>query len=158
MKEIQAPNWFPRNKNAIKIFLAGSIEMNTAENWQKRLLDLCSELDVIFLNPRRDDWDNTITQDSSDPRFREQVEWELDGLNHSDIILFYFDPNTKSPVTLLELGKFVDSDEHIVLVCCPDGFWRKGNVDIVCERARIPVCKTFEDLYVKLLDIYYDCW
>ena len=29
---------------------------------------------------RRDDWDGTWAQESSHPRFREQVEWELDGL------------------------------------------------------------------------------
>ena len=25
-----------------------------------------------------------------------------------------------------------------LIVCCPDGFWRQGNVDIVCVRYGIP--------------------
>jgi hypothetical protein len=37
-----------------------------------------------------------------------------------------------SPVTLLEMGLHARSKK--LVVCCPDGFWRKGNVDIVCER------------------------
>jgi hypothetical protein len=49
----------------------------------------------------------------------------------------YFDPATKAPVTLLELGLAAESGKTVV--CCPDGFWRKGNVDIVCKRYRIPL-------------------
>ena len=30
------------------------------------------------------------------------------------------------------------------LMVCPDGFWRKGNVDIVCERYAIPQFETLE--------------
>ena len=29
-------------------------------------------------------------------------------------------------------------------MCCPEGFWRKGNVDIVCERFGIPCVEDFE--------------
>ena len=47
----------------------------------------------------------------------------------------YFDPKTKSPISLLELGLFSRSDK--LMVICPDGFWRKGNVDIVCEKYNI---------------------
>jgi len=33
---------------------------------------------------------------------------------------------------------------------CPDGFWRKGNVDIVSEKYDIPTVNTFNELIVKL--------
>jgi hypothetical protein len=26
-----------------------------------------------------------------------------------------------------------------LLVCCPEGFWRKGNVEIVCARYGVPL-------------------
>jgi hypothetical protein len=58
----------------------------------------------------------------------------------------YFSPDTKSPISLLEFGKFAESGK--MLVCCPTGFWKKGNVDIVCERYGIPL---YEDLN-KLVD------
>jgi hypothetical protein len=44
----------------------------------------------------------------------------------------YFSPKTQSPISLLELGKFAGRKDMVV--CCPKGFWRKGNVDIVCTR------------------------
>jgi hypothetical protein len=47
------------------------------------------------------------------------------------VICVYFDPKGQSPITLLELGLFHDKD---IIVCCPEGFWRKGNVDVnVCH-------------------------
>ena len=60
-----------------------------------------------------------------------QVEWELEGLELCDIIIMYFDSNTKSPISLLELGLFAHKKKMIVF--CPNGFWRKGNVDVVCK-------------------------
>jgi hypothetical protein len=54
----------------------------------------------------------------------------------------YFSPETKSPISLLELGLHAESDRMIV--CCPPGFWRKGNVDIVCTRYNIPLFNDME--------------
>ena len=73
----------------------------------------------------------------SNPEFRYQVTWEMNMLECSDIIFLYFSPETKSPISLLELGLHADSGRMIV--CCPDGFWRKGNVEIVCARHGIPL-------------------
>ena len=55
----------------------------------------------------------------------------------------YFDPNTKSPVSLLELGLYAHTGK--LRVCCPDGFWRKGNVDVICARFGIKTLSV-EDL------------
>jgi hypothetical protein len=52
------------------------------------------------------------------------------------MICYCFDPKGMAPITLLELGLFAQSDKKIV-VCCPDGYWRKGNVDILCSRLGI---------------------
>lgn len=150
MQEIQSPNSFA-NIDKISVFLGGSIEMDTAEKWQDRLKSDLSETDVVLLNPRRDDWDNSIVQRAYDPAFSEQVNWELDAIDYADLIVFYFDPNTKSPITLMELGLFANSGK--VIVCCPDGFWRKGNVEIVCSRSEVPLVNTYEQLVscLKLL-------
>lgn len=114
------------------LFLAGSIEMGNAEDWQSEVIAALADTDWTILNPRRATWDVCDTGCSDSAPFREQVEWELDNLTRADKILLYFAPNTKSPISLLELGLFAQSDKLIVV--CPEGFWRKGNVDIVCER------------------------
>lgn len=145
MKEIQSPNSFKNDNHLIgDIFLGGSIEMGIAENWQQKFLNHFKNTELRFLNPRRNDWDSSWTQEMSNPQFKEQVTWELDALDYADLIVFYFDPNTKSPITLMELGLHAVSGKCIV--CCPKGFWRKGNVDIVCERFGVVCVETFEDL------------
>lgn len=133
-QEIQAPNKLPK-----KVFLAGSIGLpdsgGEAENWQEKIIRECSNESIIFLNPRRTDWDSSWTQSIQNYHFREQVEWELNSLEEADHIVMYFDPNTKSPISLLELGLHARSGK--LIVCCPEGFWRKGNVDIVCNKYNI---------------------
>jgi hypothetical protein len=140
-----------------KIFLAGSIEMGNAEDWQSEVTNylkvyeesLLQELTIF--NPRRIDWDSSWTQEISNPQFYQQVNWELNALEKSDIIIMYFDPNTKSPISLLELGLFAQSKK--LIVCCPKGFWRKGNVDIVCDRYNIPNYDSLEKLLNYLTNI-----
>ena len=125
-----------RDRNKKSIFLAGSIEMGNAENWQEPLSNRLIDSGWVILNPRRDDWDNSLTQEFETPQFYQQVTWELNALEQADLIIMYFDPNTKSPISLLELGLYARSGKLIVV--CPDGFWRKGNVDIVCNYYNVP--------------------
>jgi hypothetical protein len=142
MNVIHAPDSFANAVNTI--FLAGSIEMGVATDWQSLLVDLLQDYNVTFLNPRRPDWDSSWEQKAGNANFAQQVNWELDALQQAEVILFYFDPNTKSPVSLLELGLFATSKK--LAVCCPEGFWRKGNVDIVCQRFNVPMVETINEL------------
>ena len=130
------------------MFLAGSIEMGVAGNWQEKVERMLKDTDWTLLNPRRDDWDSTWVQSKDNPKFREQVEWELEALERAEKIILYFDKNTKSPISLLELGIFAHSGKMTVI--CPEGFWRKGNVDIVCERYGIKQADTIEEFIKQL--------
>jgi hypothetical protein len=122
----------------LAIFLAGSIEMGKAEDWQSALTTALASRDGVVLNPRRDAWDSTWTQSITDPRFREQVTWELDALDLAEVIAMWFAPDTKAPITLLELGLHVRSAR--IVVGCPDGYWRKGNIEVVCQRFGATLC------------------
>ncbi len=88
-QEIQAPNKTPK-----KVFLAGSIEMGNATNWQKEIEDHLADEEGIILNPRRDEWDESWEQSIKNKQFRQQVEWELYGLDNASVIVMYFEPNT----------------------------------------------------------------
>ncbi len=142
MKHIKAPN-FVSDKVAT-IFLAGSIEMGVAEQWQERVVKMLEGTPWTILNPRRDDWDNSWKQTMDDERFVEQVQWELQGLETCEKAIVYFSPETKAPITLLELGLLSQIDPKKCLVVCPEGFYRKGNVMVVCDRYRIPVFHSLE--------------
>ena len=142
MKVIKAPGAF--DFKDLTVFLAGSIEMGKAADWQTKVTNALSKEKVIFFNPRRSDWDASWKQDIENQQFKEQVNWELDGLTNCDMVVFYFDPSTMSPISLMELGLFAEKKD--VIVCCPEGYWRKGNVDIVCERYNIKQAEDLDDL------------
>ena len=142
MQLITAPE--PLSPKYPSIFLAGSIEQDKAERWQDKVIQALSDLEVTIFNPRRAAWDATWVQEKSNPQFNEQVNWELQALDLATHIFMYIDPNTKAPITLLELGLHAQSGK--VMVCCPSGFWRKGNVDIVCDRFNIPQAENLNDL------------
>jgi hypothetical protein len=142
------PNSKDQTVDGISIFLAGSIEMGIAEDWQSKIVNILKGKDVTLLNPRRDDWDSSWIQEQSNPQFNHQVNWELNNLDRADIIFMYFVPETKSPISLLELGKYVGTN---MVVCCPEGFWRKGNVDIMCTRHDTPLFNNFDAAVGALL-------
>jgi len=119
--------------------------MGTAENWQATVAKHFATLAAYtLLNPRRNDWDATWEQSFENPHFYQQVHWELNGLEKADQVIMYFSPFTKSPISLLELGLLATSGK--LLVCCPTGFWRKGNVDIICEKYHIPLYEKLDIL------------
>jgi hypothetical protein len=146
VREIKAP--LPPGFD-LRVFLAGSIEMGTAQQWQERIMNALSDVShLVILNPRRDDWDSSWEQRADNPQFFEQVSWELDMLDAADIVVMYLAPGTQSPVSLLEFGLCARSGK--LKVCCPEGFWRRGNVEMVCRRNQIPLFETLDDLIADL--------
>lgn len=135
------------------MFLAGSIEMGKAEAWQERIAKDLANYDVVLYNPRRENWDASWKQSIENPQFVEQVTWELDHIESADVAVFYFDPTTMSPITLMELGYVFGNNSYAkVFVCCPDGYWRKGNVEVMCERAEIDVLNSYDELITAIKD------
>jgi hypothetical protein len=136
------------------VFLAGSIEMDGAPRWQDELIAALADTDLVVLNPRRDAWNAEWEQRMSCEPFRTQVEWELEGLERASVVCFYFAPATKSPISLLELGLLARSGRAIV--CCPEGFWRRGNVEIVCARYGIELVEDLSALAERLRSWWKD--
>jgi len=139
-----APNRVDLSSKGRSIFLAGSIDQGHAVDWQTAITNKLSNLPVTILNPRRPDWDSSWKEDISFKPFREQVEWEQDMLEAADVIALYFSPNTKAPISLLELGLFASSGK--LLVACPPGYWKRGNVQIVCQRLHVELVDTIDEL------------
>lgn len=141
MEVIKPPTELPSG-DLFKMFLGGSIEMGAASEWQQKITEALADIEGQILNPRRDDWDSSWEQSIDNPEFFGQVSWELGALEICNLGFMYFEPGTKSPISLMELGTFVDIPE--ALVVCPPGFWRKGNVDIFCQRYGIPCLEDLE--------------
>jgi hypothetical protein len=151
-----------------RVFLAGSIEMGKAIDWQTEVTTALVKYEGTILNPRRDDWDSSWEQSIKNKKFKTQVNWELNAIEDSNMVAMYLQPGTMSPISLLELGilsdkysglevrEVIDGELSIthppklVAVCCPEGFWRKGNVDIVCYRNSIKVVTTIPKMIAQI--------
>lgn len=132
---ITSPQPLPATHDRPRVFLGGSIDMGTAPDWQKGMIEALGQDHVVILNPRRSDWNPKWHPEADEPEFRRQVEWETAALESADVIVLYFSPGSQSPISLLEMGLHARSGKLIVL--CPPGYWRKGNVDITAERYHV---------------------
>lgn len=149
MIEFKAPQKVKNPNNWPSIFEAGSIDQGSAEDWQSKITDALDGIPCVVLNPRRDDWDSTWKQDIKNDKFREQVEWELDGMESATYIAMCLTKDSKAPISLLELGLHAAGGK--MMVFCPEGFYRKGNVDIVCKRYHVPVYDDFEEFTAEMV-------
>ena len=118
-----------------RIFLAGTIDTGDSSDWQNTLISRLSDdryqnLNITIYNPRRDKEFNVDDQE-------EQIRWELNHLDKADVILVNILPDSKSPITLMEIGLYANSGKLVVV--CPKEFYRYDNVRIVCEKYNIPL-------------------
>jgi hypothetical protein len=154
MKTIFTPpdNISQRDFSKPSIFLAGTIDMGNSVDWQAETIDMIQRFrpsHYNIFNPRRGDWDSSWEQKFENSHFYQQVNWELNAIEEADWVLLYLKGGSQSPISLLELGILTAEPEKTIVVC-EAGFWRKGNVDIVCDRYGIPMFESIKDWVVTL--------
>lgn len=141
------------------IFLGGTIEQGAAEDWQHTMIDYLSGIveRVTVVNPRRPAWNPELRQSITEPVFKEQVSFELDHLEKVDAVVLWFEPNSKSPISLLEFGLLCGwasrGSLNKVVVGCPAGFWRRGNLEVMCERYHINLVYTLGEAIGITVDL-----
>lgn len=134
---IHAPsNEAPREVKSI--FLAGSTSGINNSDWRERLSTALTDVPVTIYNPYRADWDSSWREDINFAPYREQVEWELEKQDKADIVVIYFHPATQASISLLEFGLCARVPGKAVVVC-PEGYWKRGNVQIVCKKYGVEI-------------------
>ncbi|PXA91876.1 hypothetical protein DMC25_05495 [Caulobacter sp. D4A] len=145
---VTSPQALPAAHDRPRVFLGGSIDMGKAVDWQAQVIAALADQNVVILNPRRPDWNPAWKPVADEPEFRRQVEWELAALESADVIVLYLTPGSQSPISLLEMGLHARSGKLVVL--CPEGFWRKGNVDITGEKYGVKQVESLEALITEV--------
>jgi hypothetical protein len=140
---INAPSREPP-RGIMSVFLAGPTSQTDDRDWHEVLSESLADQPLTIYNPLRADWDSTWREDISFEPYREQVEWELDMQETVDMVVLYFHPATKAPISLLELGLCARTGKAIV--CCPQGYWKRGNVQIVCKRYGVEMVEDLDGL------------
>lgn len=134
----------------ISIFLAGTIDQGNSHNWQNDFMNVFQDWDIDIYNPRRPHWNTTIDPTLVSNELENQVNWELDHLECSDLIVMRLLSSSLSPISLFEFGLFLGKRD--IIVYCEEGFWRKGNVDIICDRYNIECHYNEMEFYNGVID------
>lgn len=152
---------------SFKVFFAGTIDNGESDDWQKDLYCQVAlhdnliitmgedyvtpeKLNITIFNPRRNDW----KEDATDEDVIQQIKWEQEKLDEADLIIMYFAENSKSPITLLELGLYGQTGK--VIVYCNNKFYRYNNVKQTCDKYLIEQHDTLDlvEIADRIVDIY----
>ena len=109
------------------VFLAGTIEMGKSVDWQADVIERLKDENVTLFNPRR------VIAPELEDEIDFQINWELDRLQEADIIFMFLASGTISPISLLELGIYLNSGKPLIAVCEP-GYTRRQNVHVTMKR------------------------
>ena len=130
--------------NAKSVFLAGTIDNGDSLNWQDKiimeLINLGIECEVF--NPRREHWNPNPTKEDMEA----QIKWEQDHLDRADIIAMVLLDDSKSPISLLEMGLYANTNKLIVF--CTPNFYRWDNVRLTCEKYHIELVQDTHPLVI----------
>ena len=129
------------------IFLAGGI--TNCPDWQQDVINSMKNERCVLINPRRAHWD--VNDDTME---RKQIEWEHYHLDNSMSILFWFPKETVCPITLFELGKFLNSGKRLYIGCHPE-YSRINDVRIQVS-LEIPRQKIYTSLNDLINDVRFD--
>ena len=117
-----------------KVFLDGTIDMGRSADWQAALVARFRDSiggRWLFFNPRRREFH------ASPAEMEYQVAWELAHLEAADLIVMNLLGDSRSPISLLEMGLYARSGKLFV-ACSPD-YYRYDNVRITCRRYGVPL-------------------
>ena len=131
----------------VNIFLGGTIDNGDSFNHQEALISELKKSEathpLCVYNPRRKEWNKNASKEEMD----EQINWELYHLNRADLIVMNILPNSKSPISLMEIGLFARDKKMIVF--CNENFYRYENVKVVCDKFGLPLFNTNDILVIK---------
>lgn len=162
MQIITAPDICVIPKDHLCCFLAGGI--TGCHDWQKEVLEHIKELDDIvtldrltLFNPRRPFF-NVLDKNAS----KEQIRWEFDAINRSNIFSMYFAASESvQPISLYELGRvagryaehFISIPPEYLIITIENGYKRAFDVieqiELLTGRSDLVEVVDYPDLAVK---------
>ncbi|KAH6648168.1 hypothetical protein BKA67DRAFT_523248 [Truncatella angustata] len=138
------------HKNLKSVFLAGPT--SGSYDWRGAVIEQLRDEAINIFNPHRPDWDSSWREDLTCAPYVEQVRWELEKQEEASVVAVYFGTGTDAPISLLELGLCAKEKRAVVFV--EEGYSKKGNVQLVCERYGVELVGNmtgFRDGIIKLL-------
>lgn len=135
-----------------KVFLAGPIQ--GAPEWQHSIEEIKN---VIFYSPRRKNYNNF--------NYEEQINWERDYMNYSDVILFWIpeeeehvEGRSYAQTTRTEFGEYLALGKKIIFGCYKDFPGKKYFASKLKEyKLDTEVHSSLNECLVELKNYINDC-
>lgn len=137
MNVVIAPEQDDNLPSLPRIFLAGCA--NT--DWRKEFVEYFEDNSVVFLDPKRNNWDGL-----NDDALNEQITWEFVNLRRSDVVVYWFNKGSVCPITLLEYGMWGLSKGTPIVVGVTNDYEKRKDVLLQTKLAR-PDVRIVNDLY-----------
>ncbi len=120
----------PPQANSKKlVFLAGSMCIDKEDNWRKNVIKNYAN-DFDFIDPTNEN--HNLLNDSL---MKKHINWELEGLELSDIIFMNLLPESKSPISMVELGLYARSNK--LIICCPENFYQYRYINALAKKYNV---------------------
>ena len=135
----------PNKSNSKSVFLVCTIDNGDSLNWQDKTIIELINLginDIEIYNPRREHWNPNPSKEEMEY----QIKWEQDHLDKANFIAMVLLDDSKSPISLLELGLYAKSNKLIVF--CTPNFYRWDNVRLTCEKYNIELVQDTTPLVI----------
>lgn len=134
---------YQESKNK-SVFFAGTIDDGNSLNWQdKTIIELINlGFDCDIYNPRREHWNPNTPKEE----IEYQIKWEQNHLDNADMIVMVLLDDSKSPISLLELGLYAKSKK--IVVFCTTNFYRWDNVRLTCDKYHIELIQDLNPLII----------
>ena len=135
----------PNKPNSKSVFLAGTIDNGDSLNWQNKTIIELMNLginDIEIYNPRREHWNPNPSKEDMEY----QIKWEQDHLDKANIIAMVLLDDSKSPISLLEIGLYAKTGKLIVF--CTPNFYRWDNVRLTCKKYHIELVQDTHPLVI----------
>ena len=144
MDYIEAPSE-ARSLHKNRLFLAGGI--TNVMDWQSYVVKNISNLDITVFNPRRENFDISLKEESEI-----QIKWEYNRLREATHTLFWFSYETIQPITLFELGAALERNGHRLFIGCDPRYERAQDIKIqsLLVNHHMEISDTLEDLINRI--------
>ena len=129
-----------KKENEGYCFLAGSIDYHSPNPWRKSIIKKAKS-SIHFFDPTRRDHDSLDNLE-----MQRHINWELMALELSDQIILNFLPDSKSPISMVELGLYARSGKLVVV--CPIDFYQRRYIEVLCKTYNIKLFSNLNDLII----------
>ncbi|TLD23800.1 hypothetical protein PspLS_06379 [Pyricularia sp. CBS 133598] len=133
------------------VFLAGSTPGSGTADWREALVGSLAHLPVTWVDPTRPEWDESWREDLEYEPFGEHVRWEIEMRDRADLVVVHFGASSRPSDGLLELGVLAGSRGRCKVVC-EDGYQKRGDVVMLCQKHQIAVFGSVGELARELIE------